>query len=290
MNRRFLTVASVCILSMLSGGFDASSQTAKSLFWKKDRIQVEEIVSEKADQYTKVGHHGPAVENTYMALRIYFNNSGAIDVYSKTGRGRELEQYGWYPDSLAQAEYGAGCDEYMVGKTVGLGGIALWDGENEVRLVATKGRTARVGDTSRGSFAEMIAYGVSYKGELVDISIRIDMNRKSREALITAKELNGKKVQFLTGVNYHKGESVKYGEKCISVWGIHPADVSTEPVPIGAGMFFSKSVFKTVEKTENMVRIISRPSSQVCTRVVAASTKEAELNSARRFDAYMGLK
>ena len=136
----------------------------------------------------------------------------------------------------------------------------------------------------------MIAYGVSYKGELVDISIRIDMNRKSREALITAKELNGKKVQFLTGVNYHKGESVKYGEKCISVWGIHPADVSTEPVPIGAGMFFSKSVFKTVEKTENMVRIISRPSSQVCTRVVAASTKEAELNSARRFDAYMGLK
>ena len=167
----------------LSSGMTVSyAQTAKSLFWKKDGIQVEEIVSEKADQYNKVGHHGPAVENPYMALRIYFNDSGAIDVYSKSGRGMELEKYRWYPDSLARAAYGAGCDEYMVGKTVGLGGIALWDGEKVVRLAATKGRTARVGDTKNGSYAEMIAYGVPYNGDSLDVSIRIDMKAKSREA------------------------------------------------------------------------------------------------------------
>ena len=65
----------------------ASAQTAHSLFWRSDSLQVDEIVSETANQYKKVGHHGPAVENTYMALRIYFNDSGAIDVYSKSGRG-----------------------------------------------------------------------------------------------------------------------------------------------------------------------------------------------------------
>ena len=268
-------------------GMTSSAQTAKSLFWKKDGKQVEEIVSQKADQYNKVGHHGPAVENSYLALRIYFTNSGAIDVYSKSGRGMELEKYRWYPDSLAQADYGAGCDEYMVGKTVGLGGIALWDGEKEVKLVATKGRTARVGDTRNGSYAEMIAYGVPYKGDTLDVSIRIDVRTKTREANVTAEVLDGTKVQFLTGVNYHKGARVSYGKDYISVWGVHPADVSTDPKPIGGGMFFNKSDFSEPEKTGDMVRIISRPASKVSTRVVSASTKEAELNTADRFENYM---
>lgn len=266
---------------------DISAQTAKSLFWKKDGKQVDEIVSEKADQYRNVGHHGPAVENSYMALRIYFNNSGAIDVYSKSGRGMELEKYRWYPDSLAQAEYGAGCDEYMVGKTVGLGGIALWDGEKEVKLVATKGRTARVGETRNGSYAEMIAYGVVYKGDTIDVSIRIDMKTKTRLAKVTAEVLDGTKVQFLTGVNYHKGANVSYGDGYISVWGVHPADVSKDPQPIGGGMFFNRSDFSDPEKTGDMVRIISRPASRISTEVISASTKEAELNTARRFETFM---
>lgn len=265
----------------------ASAQTASSLFWRSDSLQVNEIVSETADQYKKVGHHGPAVENSHMALRIYFNDSGAIDIYSKNGRGMELERYLWYPTSHQQENEGAGCDEYRVGKTVGLGGIALWDGTKEVKLVATKGRTARVGDTKKGSYAEMIAYGVEYMGELVDISIRIDVTGKSRIAVITAEELSGKKVQFLTGVNYHKGQNVEFGEEYISVWGIHPADVSVAPIPIGAGMFFDSKDFVTVEKTDDMVRIISDPTSKIKTEVVSASTKEAELNNAKRFAAYM---
>lgn len=265
----------------------ASAQTAHSLFWRSDSLQVDQIVSEKANQYKAVGHHGPAVENSHMALRLYFNDSGAIDVYSKSGRGMELEHYLWYPSLQQQTEYGAGCDEYRVGKTVGLGGIALWDGEKEVKLVATKGRTARVGDKKNGSFAELIAYGVPYKKDTVDISIRIDMSAKKREAVITAAELSGKKVQFLTGVNFHKGQRVSYGDGYISVWGIHPADVSVSPIPIGAGMFFTPKSFVSVEKTEDMVRIISKETAKITTKVVAASTKEAELNSARRFEAYM---
>ena len=262
-------------------------RTACSLFWRSDSLQVSEIVSEKGNQYKKVGHHGPAVENSHMALRIYFNDSGAIDVYSKSGRGMELLHYKWYPSVQAQAENGAGCDEYKVGKTVGLGGIALWDGEKEVKLVATKGRTARVGETKKGSYAEMIAYGVEYKGGLVDISIRVDMTQKDRIAKVTATELSGKKVQFLTGVNYHEGQRVNYGEGYISVWGVHPADVSASPIPLGAGMFFSAKEFPMVEKTDNMVRLVSKPASQVSTKVIAASTKEAELNTAKRFEAFM---
>lgn len=273
------------VLALLVVSNDLMGQTAKSLFWRSDSLQVNEIVSETGDQYRKIGHHGPAVENSHMALRIYFNDSGAVDVYSKSGRGMELMRYLWYPSAQMQENAGVGCDSYIVGKTVGLGGIALWDGEKEVKLVATKGRTARVGDTKKGSYVEMTAYGVEYKGNLVDVSIRIDVTAKSREAVVTAKELSGKKVQFLTGINWHEGQNVKYGEEYISIWGPHPAKEAT--MPVGAGMFFSDKDFPSVEKTDDMVRIISSPKSQVQTRIISASTKEAELNSAKRFEAYM---
>ena len=286
MNKGFIFFIAISLIAPTL----AHAQTASSLFLRSDSLQVKEIVSDQADMYKKVGHHGPAVENSHMALRIYFNDSGAIDLYSKSGRGMELLKYKWYPSEIDQTENGAGCDEYMVGKTVGFGGIALWDGESEVKLVATRGRTARVGDTSKGSYAELIAYGVPYKGDTVDISIRIDVLAKKREAKVTARELSGKKVQFLTGVNFHEGEKVSMGSGWASVWGIHPANVSTDPKPVGAAILFNAKKFESVEKTENMVRLVSYPASSVSTELVAASTKEAELNSVKRFEAYVSGK
>ena len=61
----------------------SGAQTAKSLFMRSDSLEVEEIVSPEPVIYNKVGHHGPAVENRASAFRLYFNDSGAIDVYSK---------------------------------------------------------------------------------------------------------------------------------------------------------------------------------------------------------------
>ena len=55
-------------------------------------------------QYRNVGHHGPAVEDAGAAYRIYFNDSGAIDLYSKSGEQMELRKYLWYPTERQQAE------------------------------------------------------------------------------------------------------------------------------------------------------------------------------------------
>ncbi len=281
--KKILTLTAIFTIVSLQAG----AQTAKSLFWRADSLQVSEIVSETGNQYNKVGHHGPAVENSHMALRVYFNDTGAIDVYSKSGRGMELMEYLWYPTKEQQDTLLLGADGYIAGKTVGLGGVALWDGEKEVKLVATKGRTARVGDTKKGAYAEIIAYGVAYRGDYVDISIRVDVEAKSRVAVVTATELSGKKVQFLTGINFHEGQKVAYGEEYISIWGPHPVKKTETPFPIGAGMFFSSKTFPVLEKTDDMVRIISKPASKVSTKVVSASVKEAEINSAKRFESYM---
>lgn len=282
--KKSIVIVIICALSLSQA---LCAQTARSLFMKSDGKQVPEIFSDSGNEYKTVGHHGPAVENAYMALRIYFNDSGAIDVYSKTGRGMELEKYGWYPTEEEQRKYGLGCDEYLVGKTVGLGGIALWDGEKEVKLKATRGRLARVGDTKKGCYAEMISYGVPYCGDTVDVRVRIDVTLKTRVAKVTAEELSGKKVRFLTGVNYPEGAYTVSGDGYICVWGVHPADVSDDPCPVGGGMFFRKGDFGEPEKTEDMIRIVSGPVSRIQTGIVSASTKEAELNSARRFESYM---
>ena len=262
-------------------------RTAHSLFWCSDSLQVTEIVSDQGDLYEQVGHHGPAVENSHMALCLYFNDSGAIDVYSKNARGMELRDYSWYPSDQQQADYGLGHDAYNVGNTLGFGGIALWDGAKEVRLVATKGRTARVGETKKGDFAEVIAYGVVYAGDKVDVSIRIDMDQKSRVAKLTAVELSGKKVQFITGLNFHEGQKVSQGDGYVSVWGAHPEISSLNVLPVGAGLFYSTNDFPVTEKRDDMVRLISKPTTKITTRLISSSTLEAELNSARRFETFM---
>ena len=52
-------------------------------------------------------------------------------------------------------------------------------------------------------------------------------------------------------------------------------------------MLFRSKDFSAPEKTGDMVRIISQPSSEIRTEIVSASTKEAELNTAKRFEAYV---
>lgn len=274
-------------VSALLCTFLSSAQTETSLFFRSDSVQVSEIVSDSPDQYKKVGHHGPAVENPWYALRIYFNDSGAIDLYSKSGKQMELRKYLWYPTQEQQENEGAGCDEYRVGKTVGLGGIALWDKDHEVKLAAER-RTARVGKIRGGSFAEMISYGVPYRGRKVDVSVRIEMTDKSRKAKIIASVVSGGRVQFVTGLNYHAGEYVQAGWGAIGTWGIHPADVSENPIEVGAGLEYDPDDYVGIpESLDDMVRLVSKPCRKLVTTVVAASVKEDELNTPEKFFDYL---
>lgn len=256
-----------------------------SLFWKNEKYrQVREISYDGISGYRQVGHHGPAVENSHMAARIYMNGKGGIDIYSKTGkRSPELRQYKWYPDAAQRTGENAGCDEYYVGRTVGLGGIWLWDGEKAVLPVPTGKMLARDGKTKDGAWMEVIAYGVEYKGGKVDISIRVDVTEGSRRAKVTATELNGRKVQFLTGVNYPSGAKTYIGKNCLAAWGVHPADVSSEPCEIGGGMWFKPSAFCKPEDTGTQLQIISRPAAGITTEIISASIKEEDLGSAEKF-------
>ena len=86
------------------------AQTDVSLFFKKgDQKQLLSVESKSGNLFSKLGHHGPAIENPWYGLRLYFDKKTAIDVYSKAEKRLELKEKQWYPSKKEQQE-GWGAD------------------------------------------------------------------------------------------------------------------------------------------------------------------------------------
>ncbi|MCI9846045.1 DUF4861 family protein [Flavobacterium pectinovorum] len=265
----------------------AQNNTDTSLYMKSDKITyLTDIGSETGDLYKTIGHHGPAVENEWMALRIYFSDKVAIDVYSKAKPGLELKKAQWYPTPEQQKE-GWGADYYKVASTVGLGGVKLWDGEKLVSLNPVTNRLARVGKTENSSWMEMISRGVPYKGKKVDILVRVTVFSGKREAKVEAVSLNGEKVQFATGVNYFKDFQTKKGANYIAVWGKHPEDVAAEIVEIGAAILYNPKDYIKNHDDGTQYLLISKPTKSLETKIISSSARETELNTLDKLEAYI---
>jgi len=254
---------------------------------KSDKITyLTDIGSESGDLYKTIGHHGPAVENEWMALRIYFSDKVAIDVYSKAKPGLELRKANWYPTPQQQKE-GWGADYYKVASTVGLGGVKLWDGEKVVPLNPVTNRLARVGKTETTSWMEMISRGVPYKGKKVDILVRVTVFSGKREAKVEAVSLTGEKVQFATGINYFKDFGTKKGTNYIAVWGKHPEDVAAEIVEIGAAIIYNPKDYEKTTDDGTQYLLISKPAKNLETSIISSSARETELNTLDKLEAYI---
>ncbi|OXB07054.1 DUF4861 family protein [Flavobacterium pectinovorum] len=263
------------------------NNTDTSLYMKSDKITyLTDIGSETGDLYKTIGHHGPAVENEWMALRIYFSDKVAIDVYSKAKPGLELRKANWYPTPEQQKE-GWGADYYKVASTVGLGGVKLWDGEKVVPLNPVTNRLARVGKTDTTSWMEMISRGVPYKGKKVDILVRVTVFSGKREAKVEAVSLSGEKVQFATGINYFKDFGTKKGTNYIAVWGKHPEDVAAEIVEIGAAIMYNPKDYEKTTDDGTQYLLISKPTKTLETKIISSSARETELNTLDKLEAYI---
>ncbi len=260
----------------------AQNKTDVSLFMRSDSLQQSEISNKSGDLYRTIGHHGPAVENEWMALRLYFSEKTAIDVYNKAKPGLELHEKGWYPSPEAQKE-GWGADYYKVGQTVGLGGVRLWDGEKVVKLNPVSNRTARVAKEGNCSYMEMLSEDVPYKGKKVDILVRVTVYSGERNAKVEAFALTDEPVQFVTGINYHKGEEIHKTDGLIATWGIHPEDVAAELVKIGAAIMYNPNDFEMTKDDGTQFLLISKPCKQLKTWVSSACAREQKINTMKKF-------
>jgi hypothetical protein len=265
----------------------AQNNTDVSLFLKEDStVYLDEISSKTGDLFLNLGHHGPAIENEWLGLRIYFDQKAAIDVYSKTKPGLELRKAKWYPTPEHQKN-GWGADYYKAGNTVGLGGVRLWDGEKVIPLNPVSERYARVAKEGTVSYMEMLSEGVPYKGRKVDILVRVTVYSGTRNAKVEAFALTDEPVQFVTGINYHKGQKVVNGKNYIIAWGLHPEDVAAEKVELGAAILFNPDDFvKTMDDGKQFL-LISKPDKQLEHWISSANAKEPDLNTVERFNEFI---
>lgn len=282
MNKLVISCIIVFVYNMLS----AQNKTDISLKWKGSDKQETIIESDSGDLFQKLSHHGPAIENEWLAFRMYFDFKCAIDIYNKTRPGLELAAASWYP-TVEQQKEGWGADQYKVGTTVGCGGVRLWDGEKVVYLNPVTKRTARVCKEANFSYMEMLSEGVPYKGDSVNILVRVTVYSGTRAAKVEAFALNDEPVQFLTGLNYHATTVTKEGKNYISTWGTHPEDVAAFQLAIGAAIIYNPDDFTSVKKFENEYQLISNPGKYLATWISAACEKEQEINTIEKFIHYL---
>lgn len=264
----------------------AQNRTDVSLFMRSDSVQQSEISAKSGDLYNTIGHHGPAVENEWMALRVYFSEKAAIDVYSKAKPQLELREKEWYPSAEDQ-KAGWGADYYKVGATVGLGGVWLWDGEKPVKLNPVSNRTARVVKEPTSSYMEMLSEDVPYMGRKVDVLVRVTVYSGERNAKVEAFALCDEPVQFVTGINYHKGEEIYKKDGLIAAWGIHPEDVAAEIVPLGAAIMYNPADYEKTEDDGTQYLLVSKPAKELKTWISSACAREPEINTMKKFIGFL---
>ena len=280
-----LSITLLLVITVLTS-ISAQNQTDISLFMRSDSSYTHEISSESGDLFLSIGHHGPAIENQWMALRIYFDFKSAIDVYSKEKPQLVLKKTKWYPNEKMQNE-GWGADYYKAGTTVGLGGIRLWDQDKEIFLNPVSKRTARVVKESNMSYMEMLSEGVPYGNDSVDILVRVSVFSNSRNATVEAFALCDQDVQFATGINYHKGTELINQEGLYATWGIHPEDVASRQLNIGGAILFDPSDYVQTVDDGKQILLISKPCKQLKTRVTATSELDQELDTKEKFIAFL---
>lgn len=273
----------VILLILYSIHSIAQNKSDVSLFYKKDSIFLNQISSKSGDLFKELGHHGPAIENEWLALRMYFDKRTAIDVYSKQKPGLELFDYKWYPSAHAQKN-GAGADYYKAGETIGLGGVRLWDGEKIVPLNPVTNRTARVVKEANSTYMEMLSQDVPYKGAYVDILVRVTVFSGFRQAKVEAWALTDEKVQFVTGINYHQDQQVRIEDDYMITWGLHPEDITNEKVEVGAAIVFNPDDFNLRFKDQIQYLLVSKPTKFLSSWITSANAKESQTNDFGSFE------
>ena len=278
----------ILLLLLMTGSSTvfAQNKTDISLSWKDSGKQSAEITSGSGNLYQDLEHHGPAVENEWLGLRLYFDYKVAIDVYNKTKPQLEFEGAHWYPTE-EQQKAGWGSDQYKAGTTVGLGGVRLWDGEQVVFLDPVTARTARVKKEANQSYMEMLSENVPYKGDSIDVLVRVTVYSGQREAKVEAFAFSSEPVQFVTGVNYHPTTQTMEGENYIATWGLHPEDVAAFRLEIGAALLYNPDDFEDTFETEDQVLLISKPTNYLSTQITSAGSREEGFSSADDFLNYI---
>ncbi|MCB0501706.1 MAG: DUF4861 family protein [Bacteroidetes bacterium] len=276
-----------CYLGIAQNSTSDENDLDASMFWKSTGEYVHHVESEKGDLYTKLGHHGPAIENLWVAYRVYFNEFGGVDIFSKFHPRLELKDTKWYPSKTQRIE-GYGSDNYQAGKTTGLGGVKLWDGNDFQNLGPVDKRTAEIILNDSIAQIRMTSYAIPYQDSWVDIQFTLTTLANSRHAVVEVRELTGKPVQFVTGMSIHSELKMEYAENYVLAWGDYNSHEKHAVFNLGTALIYDPNQFQRDLVTDKEFLLISQPTSYLKYWVTSANEKEhSDLNTYEAFESYV---
>ena len=111
----------------------------------KHNYYLQELSTNKEcyDPYHLPHHHGVALENELIAMRIYFDERQTIDLYGKYNKGLELKETQFYTTKDQKAK-GYGDDILWVGNTFGLGALRGFSNGKSTMISDVNNRDQRI--------------------------------------------------------------------------------------------------------------------------------------------------
>jgi hypothetical protein len=137
------------------------------------------------------------------------------------------------------------------------------------------------------SYMEMLSEGIPYRGDTIDVLVRVTVFSGIREAKVEAFAFSKHPVQFMTGVNYHQGTSTFEGSNFIGTWGLHPEDVAAFQLNIGSGIVYQPENFEQKIKSKTQFQLVSKPTKYISTWITSSCELEKQLNTKELFAAYL---
>jgi hypothetical protein len=142
-----------------------------------------------------IKYEGPGWESDKTAFRFYLDNRNAIDVFAKKTSGIVLPAVGvdGFDSYHEMADWGM--DNTKVGKSLGLGSIAAWNGKNAVRVEKKDSVTCYISaDGKIRSQVKTIYYGWEANDIKCNLTSLISIDAGSRasrmELLVNRSEVN----------------------------------------------------------------------------------------------------
>ena len=119
-------------LSHKIGGTFEGNKYVGGYSWVKPNYM--KVSGDFKDHAYYIKYEGPGWESDKVAFRFYLDQRNAMDVFAKKTSGIVLPQVGidGYDNYHKMADWGM--DQMQVGKTLGIGSIAYWDGQKAIRV------------------------------------------------------------------------------------------------------------------------------------------------------------
>lgn len=190
----------------VGGRFEGKKYTGDSCSWIRLNAMTTPGTFEDHSYFIK--YEGPGWENDKVAFRLYFDNRNAIDVFGKTLSDIVLPYVG--TDGFGSYHKPAfwGMDNLKVGKALGLGTIAYWDGEKATRIEKKDSTRCTINEDGKlRCQVEMKYYGWKIEGKECDLTSLVSLDAGSRASHMEI-EIKGNLDDIATGITKNKG--VKY--------------------------------------------------------------------------------